>query len=275
VFEAYWAHLDGSRRKQYSEGDRPEYGAYVVYQGNRLLARHLPVRPGARWLEIGCGRADVSLYFAKRGIRACVMDPGPMAARLARRNFLEEGCVPWPVQGDGFALSFRDGTFDESGCSGVLEHLMGCEAVVQEMARVVKPGGTCFAAIQVFTQLTVQSLVATLVRMPLAFLRGLCAGGLSAGVERARRYRVRSFPVNPARLADYRAMFTAAGLREIRSWNVNFFPALRLRGWSERGYVRLMQAVLGCRAALDVREPFATRLGGGTVWVLLGTKPTT
>jgi len=271
-FEAGWTHLDERQRKQYSEGDRLEYGPYVVYQCNQLLARHLPVEPGALWLEVGCGRADTSLYFAKRRVRVCLVDPGPAAIRLAKQNYLEEGCKPLPLQGDGYALSFGEGTFDIVGCSGVLEHLPDCEAVVREMARVVKPGGMCFAIIQVFTRATVQSLLTWMVRIPLAYVKGLMTGGPAKGRTKVRSYLERSYPVNPAVLEDYTAMFGDAGLVDLKVWNINLFPALRLRGWGERAYVRGIQAFLKLRAALGVREPLATSLGVGKGWVIIGMK---
>ncbi|MFH1077817.1 MAG: methyltransferase domain-containing protein [Patescibacteria group bacterium] len=44
-------------------------------------------------------------------------------------------------------LPFKDGSVDETMCVTVLEHIDEPNAVLQEMSRVTKPGGTCFVTV--------------------------------------------------------------------------------------------------------------------------------
>ena len=46
------------------------------------------------------------------------------------------------MQGDGTRLPFADGTFDRIIASEVLEHIPDDQAALDELARVLRPGGT-------------------------------------------------------------------------------------------------------------------------------------
>jgi SAM-dependent methyltransferase len=46
------------------------------------------------------------------------------------------------VQGDGTCLPFADGVFDRVIASEVLEHIPDDQAALDELARVLRPGGT-------------------------------------------------------------------------------------------------------------------------------------
>ncbi len=97
------------------------------------------VPPRGRVLEIGCGSARLSSYFAGRGYEVVGLDYAWNALLLARRK-----AEPMAfVQGDAFRLPFADGTFDVVLSTGLLEHFEDPAPIVGEMARVLKPGG-CF-----------------------------------------------------------------------------------------------------------------------------------
>jgi len=261
VFNRY-AHEDC-----YSEGERLTYNSYLLYQTNSFLSRQLTVNCDTLWLDLGCGQADTSLYYAKRGVRPYLLDPAPSAVRLARRQFLAHGCTARVLQGDGFALAFREKTFDVIGCIGVLENLPNSEQVVSEMSRVVKVGGVCFASIQIYTRMTVQSLV-----LPLAYLKGLLTRGVGGAHQYLQGYRECPHPVNAATPERYVQMFTTAGFRHVKVWNLNFFPALPLHGYVESLYVRLIGLVLKVRGAIGIAEPFATSTGFGKTLLIVSTK---
>lgn len=243
------------------------YDCFMRRQVNQVLARHLVCGPGTRWLEVGCGEAATSRYFANRGAQVCLVDPAEAAIRLARSTFEMDHLHPFVMRGDGFALAFRDASFDVVGCIGVLENLPDSERLLSEMARVVEPGGLCFALIQVYTRVTAQSVL-----IPLVFLRGLVKRGFDAARDNVRNYRECPHPVNPATLEEYQAKFRAAGFRTVSVWNVNFFPALPIRGTLERLYVLAIRSILRVRGRLGVREPFATRSGFGKTWVVIAKK---
>jgi len=52
--------------------------------------------------------------------------------------------------GDGFRLPFADGAFDKVICAETLEHVHDDRALVRELVRVLKPGGTMAVSVPDF-----------------------------------------------------------------------------------------------------------------------------
>lgn len=99
------------------------------------------VPPRGRVLEIGCGSARLSSFFAGRGYAVVGLDYAWNAILLARRR-----AEPMSfVQGDAFTLPFPDGAFDVVLSTGLLEHFEDPAPIVSEMARVLKPGGSFYS----------------------------------------------------------------------------------------------------------------------------------
>jgi release factor glutamine methyltransferase len=67
-----------------------------------LLARavHAEVRPGDRFLEVGCGTGYVSLVAARAGAEASCTDANPRAVALARHNARQNGLRLEAAEGD-------------------------------------------------------------------------------------------------------------------------------------------------------------------------------
>lgn len=97
---------------------------------------------GAHLLEIGCGMGFDSVEFMKRGVRVTATDLTPRAVELALRHFELEGLDPVDVRTENVrALSFDDDTFDAVWARGVLHATGDTRRAVQEVRRVLKPGG--------------------------------------------------------------------------------------------------------------------------------------
>jgi release factor glutamine methyltransferase len=77
-----------------------------------LLAKavHAAVRPGERFLEVGCGSGLVSLVAARAGARVSACDLNPHAVRAARHNAKSNGLKLDAVESD--LLSEVAGPFD-------------------------------------------------------------------------------------------------------------------------------------------------------------------
>ncbi len=75
-------------------------------------------------LDIGCANSPYSKYFPNRVGFDIAEGPGV------------------DVVGDAHTLPFKDGEFDQILCTEVLEHLHTPGIAIQEMMRVLKPGGT-------------------------------------------------------------------------------------------------------------------------------------
>ena len=97
---------------------------------------------GKHLLEVGCGMGFDSLEFLKRGVRVTATDLTENAVRLARRHFEIAGVRAEAVQVDNaLALSFPDETFDAVWANGVLHATSDTRRAIQEVRRVLKPGG--------------------------------------------------------------------------------------------------------------------------------------
>lgn len=100
------------------------------------LCRHLSLDEGAiiRLLEIGCGPGANLRELAPRAEIAVGIDL-EMRALTHCRDLA-------PVQSDAlFPLPFADATFDAVMLVDILEHLAELHALVDEIARVLRPGG--------------------------------------------------------------------------------------------------------------------------------------
>lgn len=92
-------------------------------------------------LEAGCGIATDGINFARAGARYTGVDFSPTALELARRRFDAEGREGRFVQASIADLPFDDSSFDLVYSNGVIHHLPETERVVQELHRVLRPGG--------------------------------------------------------------------------------------------------------------------------------------
>jgi ubiquinone/menaquinone biosynthesis C-methylase UbiE len=113
----------------------------------KWIDRVTAIQPGARVLEIGCGR----------GAGACMLlekfNPALMHAfDLDHRMILQAGKYLQPEQrdrialyvADALSLPYRDGVLDAVFGFGVLHHLPDWRRGLAEIARVLKPGGIYF-----------------------------------------------------------------------------------------------------------------------------------
>ena len=97
-----------------------------------------------RVLDIGCGGGFICEEFAKRNANVTGIDPSPSTIAEATRHAKKMGFEIEYQAGTGEQLPFEDNSFDLISCCDVLEHVQDLEKVMQETARVLKPGGLYF-----------------------------------------------------------------------------------------------------------------------------------
>ena len=96
---------------------------------------------GLKVLEIGCGLGTDGAQFAKAGADYTGVDLTNAAIELARKRFELFGLTGKFQVADAENLEFPDESFDVVYSHGVLHHTPDIDAAVQEIHRVLKPGG--------------------------------------------------------------------------------------------------------------------------------------
>lgn len=110
----------------------------------------LAIAPGERLLDLGCGAGRHAFEAARRGARVVAMDSdrgelaavSAMFAALAEAGEIPDGGSGQVAAGDATAMPFPDGSFDKVIAAEVLEHVPADQAAMNEIARVLRPGGT-------------------------------------------------------------------------------------------------------------------------------------
>ena len=98
-------------------------------------------------LEIGCGAGIDLVRFAEGGARVTGIDLSGTAIDLAQKNFRHRGLDSRFRVMDGENMAFSDNTFDLVYAHGVLQYTADARKMVEEAARVLKPGGEFIAMV--------------------------------------------------------------------------------------------------------------------------------
>jgi 2-polyprenyl-3-methyl-5-hydroxy-6-metoxy-1,4-benzoquinol methylase len=131
--EQHYAVEPGEYFRHHADGKREEYAALLMRQ-----LRELKVSRG-RLLDIGAGRGEVLKVARDEGWEAVGVEVSPTFAEHAARYSGAE-VRREPVERCGFEA----GSFDAVILSAVLEHLYEPDAVVGEVARLLRRGGVLF-----------------------------------------------------------------------------------------------------------------------------------
>ncbi len=98
------------------------------------------LRPEMVVADVGAGTGFVAAGLASRVARVYAVDGSPAMLEVARRNLTGFSNVEYRLA-DGAALPFGDATLDAVFANMYLHHCLDPQAAIQEMVRVLKPGG--------------------------------------------------------------------------------------------------------------------------------------
>lgn len=99
---------------------------------------------GRNVLEIGYGMGRDHLELAKRGAVLSGIDITPKNLEITREHLDVFGYTSDLHVGDAESLPFENNQFDFVYSFGVLHHTPNMEKAIQEVYRVLKPGGRCW-----------------------------------------------------------------------------------------------------------------------------------
>ena len=105
---------------------------------------HLNQLTGLRVLEVGSGAGGHSALFARHGAKVVSVDLTLDRVRSTDLKFRlmensAKDCLA--IQGDAESLAFSDNSFDVVYSNGVLHHTLNTQSAINEVYRVLKPGG--------------------------------------------------------------------------------------------------------------------------------------
>lgn len=193
----------------------------LVKWWHRSFLQYTGLKPGGRALDVACGTGDLTLLCARQvgpGGRVIGLDFSPEMLSFGRIKVERAGLTDRIelVQGDAMNLPYSDNTFDCASIGFALRNVADIQRVLNEMARVVKPGGRVIS-------LEISKPKNPLIRWPyflyfynvVPLIDKLLArlGGWNSGGVRPYTYLPHSLTKFPDqdRLA---AMFAAAGLEQ-------------------------------------------------------------
>lgn len=116
---------------EFTEGADPEYSEQIL----PLIAERLP--PSGLMVDVGCGEGQVSRLAAARGLEVIGVDPSGLQVVEAQRR----GGGPRYCRASAAGLPVRDGVADVAVACLVFEHIDDLDGAIDEVARVLRPGG--------------------------------------------------------------------------------------------------------------------------------------
>jgi ubiquinone/menaquinone biosynthesis C-methylase UbiE len=135
-------------------------------------------------LDLGCGAGPLSAELAARGLHVVGMDlSADLLSEASRRIAGRAHRVPLLLRGDCEVLPFRDDYFGVIACLGVISFLENEQPALDEMRRILRPGGTLLVSVRSTRALTLWLDPVHLGKV----LVGRLMGNRSVGAARERR----------------------------------------------------------------------------------------
>lgn len=130
-------------REFYEEIDRRFFASSSFYRGNRPFEKWIPFDhiKGKRVLEVGCGLGAHAQLLSEAGCHLTCIDLTQKAVQSTRRRLELQGLHADVRQMDAEKMEFPDGEFDFVWSWGVIHHSANTGRIVQQIFRVLKPGG--------------------------------------------------------------------------------------------------------------------------------------
>lgn len=129
-----------TERREWETASNP-FWAYEDRVRQRALLELLKPARGEKILEVGCGNGRDFSFLSSGGARCVGVDYDYRIVTVAKERLLRNNNKGTLAVADATKLPFKDCSFDKVSCSEVLEHVPEYKKTLEEMNRVLKPGG--------------------------------------------------------------------------------------------------------------------------------------
>jgi ubiquinone/menaquinone biosynthesis C-methylase UbiE len=126
---------------QYDQWYQTKMGAFVDRVETNLALTMFPVRTGMTLLDAGCGTGNFSMKLAEAKAKVTGVDISREMLRIAVEKSSQSGYDIIFQEVDLHKLPFTDDSFDGVISMAALEFIKVTEPVMDELYRVLKPGG--------------------------------------------------------------------------------------------------------------------------------------
>jgi ubiquinone/menaquinone biosynthesis C-methylase UbiE len=126
---------------------------FLFQQMLHLTLKEVDASHGELILDIGCGRAIDGARLSEKGAQVIGLEPSQVMIARAKQYLLENNTGVALGQGVGENLPFKGHSFDKVMCKGALDHFFSPSKTMEEIARVLKPGGEMIISIANFDSL--------------------------------------------------------------------------------------------------------------------------
>lgn len=117
----------------------------VDYEQNvrsEIVLNYLSPKKGDKILDIGCGNARDIVYIVEKGAEVTGIDISEGMIVEAKKDLEVLGYKNITLEvGDATNLDYADNQFDKVLCSEVIEHIPNADKALDEICRILKPGG--------------------------------------------------------------------------------------------------------------------------------------
>ncbi|MBW1708317.1 MAG: methyltransferase domain-containing protein [Deltaproteobacteria bacterium] len=131
--------------------------AYLIDQMTGQTLEAVDASPDELILDVGCGRALDLLSLGAKGAILFGFDGSRVMIERAAENFIAQSIPPRLACGSAENLPYADKSFNKVICKGAIDHFYDPGKAIQEMVRVLKPGGRLIISVANFSNLGFRS----------------------------------------------------------------------------------------------------------------------
>jgi SAM-dependent methyltransferase len=126
---------------------------FLFQQMLHLTLKEVDPCRGELILDVGCGRAIDGARLWEKGAKVIGLEPSQVMIARAKEYLSENNARVALARGIGENLPFKPHSFDKVMSKGALDHFFSPSQTMEEIARVLKPGGEMIISIANFDSL--------------------------------------------------------------------------------------------------------------------------